>query len=131
MPTPVVVDVVRITAGNSSQITDGAAGALIMSEERAAELGLRSRARFVSFAVTGVDPIAMLTGPILATQRALHRAGMSAGDLDHAEVNEAFAPVPLAWLAEFHPDPDRVNPSGGAIALGHPLGCAGPGRPPP
>jgi acetyl-CoA acetyltransferase family protein len=115
----------RITAGNSSQITDGAAGALIMSEERAAELGLRPRARFVSFAVTGVDPIAMLTGPIPATERALHRAGIDASDLDHAEVNEAFAPVPLAWLAEFHPDPDRLNPSGGAIALGHPLGCSG------
>jgi acetyl-CoA acyltransferase len=88
-------------------------------------LGLRARARFVSFAVAGVDPIAMLTGPIPATERALQRVGMDASTLDQVEVNEAFAPVPLAWLSEFHPDPDRVNPSGGAIALGHPLGCSG------
>jgi acetyl-CoA acyltransferase len=115
-----------VTAGNSSQITDGAAAVLIMSEERAAQLGLRPRARFASFAVTGVDPIVMLTGPIPATEKALMKAGLSAGDVDWFEVNEAFAPVPLAWAAEFPAaDPARLNPAGGAIALGHPLGCSG------
>ena len=115
-----------ITAGNASQITDGAAAALIMSEELAGRLGLRPRARFVSYAVTGVDPVDMLTGPIPASGKALERAGLSVEDIDWIEINEAFAPVPMAWSVEFpEADPDRCNPDGGAIALGHPLGCSG------
>ncbi len=114
-----------ITAGNSSQITDGAAALLIASEERAAELGLRPRARFHSFAVVGVDPVLMLTGPIPATTKVLERAGMSLDQMDLVEINEAFAPVVLAWEKEHHPDMSKVNVNGGAIALGHPLGCSG------
>jgi acetyl-CoA acetyltransferase family protein len=115
----------RVTAGNSSQITDGAAALLIMSEERAGRLGLRPRARFVSFALAGVDPITMLTGPIPATQKILERTGLTLDDIDVIEINEAFASVVLAWERELHPDMAKVNPNGGAIALGHPLGCSG------
>ena len=115
----------RVTAGNSSQITDGAAMLLIMSEEKAAELGLRPRARFIDFAVAGADPRLMLTAPIPATAKALERSGLTVDDMDIVEINEAFASVVLAWEKEFHPDMDRVNPNGGAIALGHPLGCSG------
>jgi acetyl-CoA acyltransferase len=114
-----------VTAGNSSQISDGASAMLIMSDERSRELGLRPRARFHAFAVAGVDPITMLTGPIPATARILERAGLSLDDIDVFEVNEAFAPVVLAWLREHPADPARVNPNGGAIALGHPLGASG------
>lgn len=115
----------RITPGNSSPLTDGASAALIMSEEKADELGLRPRARFHSFAVTGSDPLLMLTGVIPATQKVLARSGLSIEDIDAYEVNEAFAPVPLAWQQDLGADPDRVNPRGGAIALGHPLGASG------
>ena len=115
----------KVTAGNSSQITDGAAALLVMSEERADQLGLRARARVVASAVCGDDPLLMLTGPIPATRRVLDRAGMTIGDIDAIEVNEAFASVPLAWLREFDADPAAVNPRGGAIALGHPLGASG------
>jgi acetyl-CoA acyltransferase len=114
-----------ITAGNSSPLTDGASAALIMSEAMATRLGLRPRARFHSFAVVGDDPLMMLTGPIPATRKVLERGGLAFGDLDAYEVNEAFASVPLAWAAEFHADPDRLNPRGGAIALGHALGSSG------
>jgi acetyl-CoA acyltransferase len=115
----------KVTAGNSSQITDGAAAVLIMSEEKASALGLRPRARFHSFALAGVDPIMMLTGPIPATHKVLERAKLTLDDIDVVEINEAFASVVLAWEKELHPDMARVNPSGGAIALGHPLGCSG------
>jgi acetyl-CoA acyltransferase len=115
----------RVTAGNSSQITDGAAAILIMSEERAAKLGLTPRARFVNFALAGADPRLMLTAPIPATHRVLERAGMSIDDMDLVEINEAFASVVLAWEKELHPDMSKVNVNGGAIALGHPLGCSG------
>jgi acetyl-CoA acetyltransferase family protein len=114
-----------ITAGNSSQITDGAAASLIMTEEKAGELGLRPRARFHAFALAGVDPVLMLTGPIPATTTVLERAGMKLADIDLVEINEAFAPVVLAWAKEHNPDMERVNVNGGAIALGHPLGCSG------
>ena len=115
----------RVTAGNSSQITDGASAMLIMSEERAAALGMTPRARFVEFALAGADPRLMLTAPIPATHKVLERAGMAIDDIDLVEINEAFASVVLAWEKEFHPDMDRVNVNGGAIALGHPLGCSG------
>jgi acetyl-CoA acyltransferase len=115
----------RVTAGNSSQITDGAAALLIMSEERAASLGMTPRARFVEFSLAGADPRLMLTAPIPATQKVFERAGMTIDDIDLVEINEAFASVVLAWEKEFHPDMDRVNVNGGAIALGHPLGCSG------
>lgn len=115
----------NITAGNSSPLTDAASGALIMSEQKAAELGLTPRARFHSFAVVGDDPMMMLTGPIPATRRILERSGLSIDDLDAYEVNEAFASVPLAWLAELHADPARLDPWGGAIALGHAVGASG------
>jgi acetyl-CoA acetyltransferase family protein len=114
-----------ITAGNSSQITDGAAVALIMSEAVANRLGLKPRARFVAFDVIADDPLLMLTAPIPATQRILRKAGKTIDDIDQFEVNEAFAPVPLAWLRELRIDPQRLNPRGGAIALGHPLGASG------
>jgi acetyl-CoA acyltransferase len=114
-----------ITAGNSSPFTDGASAALIMSEAKAEQLGLRPRARFHSFSVTGDDPFLMLTGVIPATHKVLARAGLSIDDIDAFEVNEAFASVPLAWAREFNVDPDRLNPRGGAIALGHPLGGSG------
>ncbi|WP_276963241.1 thiolase family protein [Ferrimicrobium acidiphilum] len=115
----------KMTAGNSSQITDGASAALIMSSERAEQLGLTPRARFVSFAVVGSDPILMLTAPIPATERVLAKANLSLDQIDLVEINEAFASVVLAWANELHPDPDRVNVNGGAIALGHPLGASG------
>ncbi|MFI8975273.1 thiolase family protein [Nocardia asteroides] len=114
-----------ITPGNSSPLTDGASATLIMSEERAAQLGLRPRARFHEFAVAGDDPLIMLTGVIPATQKVLARAGLSIGDIDAYEVNEAFAPVPLAWQHELQADPEKLNPRGGAIALGHALGASG------
>ena len=115
----------KVTAGNSSQITDGASAALIMSEEKANELGLTPRARFHTFALAGVDPVTMLTGPIPATEKVLAKSGLSIGDIDLFEVNEAFASVVLAWEKEHHPDMAKVNVNGGAIALGHPLGCSG------
>jgi len=115
----------RVTAGNSSQITDGASAMLIMSEERARQLGLTPRARFVNFSLAGDDPRMMLTAPIPATQKVLQRAGLTIDDIDLVEINEAFASVVLAWEKELHPDMDRVNVNGGAIALGHPLGAAG------
>jgi acetyl-CoA acetyltransferase family protein len=114
-----------VTAGSSSQVSDGAAAVLLASGERAAELGLRPRARIVDQTTVGVDPVLMLTGPIPATQRILERNGLTIGDIDLFEVNEAFAPVVLAWLHETGADPDRVNVNGGAIALGHPLGASG------
>jgi acetyl-CoA acyltransferase len=115
----------RITPGNSSPLTDGASAVLIMSEEAASRLGMAPRARFHAFSVTGDDPLLMLTGPIPATRKVLARSGLSLDDIDAYEVNEAFAPVPLAWAAEFGADPARLNPRGGAIALGHPLGSSG------
>jgi len=115
----------KVTAANSSQITDGAAALLIMSEERAASLGLRPRARFVDFALAAADPRLMLTAPIPATAKVLERAGLRIDQIDLVEINEAFASVVLAWEKEIHPDMDRVNVNGGAIALGHPLGCSG------
>jgi acetyl-CoA C-acetyltransferase len=113
------------TAGNSSQISDGAAAVLVMTAERAAELGLTPRARVVDTCLVGVDPVLMLTGPIDATQRLLARTGMGIGDIDLFEINEAFASVVLAWQREVGADPERTNPNGGAIALGHPLGATG------
>ena len=115
----------RITAANSSQISDGAAALLITTSEKAAELGLTPIARIHTAVVTGDDPVIMLTGPIPATALALKRSGLSIDDIGVFEVNEAFAPVPLAWLAETGADPARLNPNGGAIALGHPLGGSG------
>ena len=114
-----------ITAANSSQISDGAAALLIMSDARAKALGLRHRARIVATALAGVDPTIMLTGPIPATRRVLDRAGLTLAQMDRIEINEAFASVVLAWQRELHPDMERVNVNGGAIALGHPLGCSG------
>ncbi len=114
-----------VTAGNSSQITDGAAALLIMSEEKAAELGLRPRAGFKAFSVVGVDPITMLTGPIPATRKVLERADLEMGDIDLFEVNEAFATVIAIWLKETGADWSRTNVNGGAMALGHPLGASG------
>lgn len=115
----------RITAGNSSPLTDGASAVLIMSEERALQLGLTPRARFHSFAVVGSDPLEMLMGVVPATRRVLQRAGLAVSSIDSFEVNEAFASVPLAWQKELGADPERVNPRGGAIALGHALGSSG------
>jgi acetyl-CoA C-acetyltransferase len=113
------------TAGNSSQISDGAAAVLMMTEQRAAELGLRPRARIVDTCLVGVDPVLMLTGPIDATERLLQRSGLGIDDIDVFEINEAFASVVLAWQREVGADPARTNPNGGAIALGHPLGGTG------
>jgi acetyl-CoA acyltransferase len=115
----------RVTAGNSAPVGDGAAAVLIMSEERAARLGLRPLARFHAFATAGTDPLTMLTGAIPATAKVLERAKLAIRDLDAIEVDEAFASVVLAWAAELDADLGRVNPHGGAIALGHPLGAAG------
>jgi acetyl-CoA acetyltransferase family protein len=114
-----------ITAGNSSQISDGAAAVLVMSEEKAKELGLKPRARIVATAAVGTDPTLMLEGPIPATAKVLKKAGLELKDIDLFEVNEAFATVVLAWLKETGADPEKVNYNGGAIALGHPLGCRG------
>jgi acetyl-CoA acyltransferase len=115
----------RVTAGNSSQISDGAAAVLLTSGEKARALGLAARARIVDQTTVGVDPVMMLTGPIPATRALLERNGMTIGDIDLFEVNEAFAPVVLAWARELGPDMDRVNVNGGAMALGHPLGSTG------
>ena len=115
----------KITAGNSSQISDGASAVLIMSAEKAAELGVEPRARFHSFAVAGADPVTMLKGPIPATRKILEKAGLSIDDIDVFEVNEAFASVVLAWEKELGADLSKVNVNGGAIALGHPLGSSG------
>jgi acetyl-CoA acyltransferase len=115
----------KITAASSSQITDGASAVLIMSEEKANALGLRPRARFHAFALAGVDPVTMLTGPIPATTAVLERAKLTLDDIDAVEINEAFASVVLAWEREHHPNMELVNPNGGAIALGHPLGASG------
>ncbi|MER6081765.1 thiolase family protein [Streptomyces sp. NPDC001833] len=114
-----------IHAGNASQISDGAAALLITTPERAGELGLTAVARYHTGAVSGADPITMLLGPIPATEKVLSRSGLSLDDIGAYEVNEAFAPVPLAWLAETGADPERLNPLGGAIAVGHPLGGSG------
>jgi acetyl-CoA acyltransferase len=123
--TPAFKDDGVVTAGNSSQITDGAVAMLIMSRTKADELGLKPRARFVSFSLVGTDPVSMLTGPIPATEKVLSRAGMSMTDIDLFEVNEAFAAVIGAWLRETGADWSKVNVNGGAIALGHPLGASG------
>jgi acetyl-CoA acetyltransferase family protein len=122
---PVFKEDGRITAGNSSQISDGAAAVLLMSREKADQLGVTPRARIVDQTTVGVDPVTMLTGPIPATQKILDRNSMSIGDIDFIEINEAFAPVVAAWKREHNPDMDRVNPRGGAMALGHPLGSTG------
>jgi acetyl-CoA acyltransferase len=114
-----------ITAGNSSQITDGACAVLVMEKQKALDMGLRPRARFHAFALGGVDPVIMLTGVLPATRKILERSRMKIGEFDAIEVNEAFAPVVLAWEQEFRPDMTKVNQHGGAIALGHPLGCSG------
>jgi acetyl-CoA acyltransferase len=115
----------RVTAGNASQISDGAAGVLLMAAERAQASGLQPRARIRAVATVGSDPVLMLTGPIAATRKVLERAGLTLDDIDLFEVNEAFAPVPLIWMQEFGIAHDRVNVNGGAIALGHPLGASG------
>jgi len=114
-----------VTAGNASQISDGSSAVLITTSERAAQLGLRPIARVHTAVVVGSDPIIMLTGPIPATAKVLAKSGLSLADIGVFEVNEAFASVPLAWLAETGADPGRLNPNGGAIALGHPLGASG------
>ena len=114
-----------LTAGNSSQLTDGASAMLIASRDKADELSLRPRARLVQFSQVGSDPVMMLTGPIPATRKVLQRAGLAIDDIDVFEVNEAFAPVPLAWQEELGVGADRLNVNGGAIALGHPLGASG------
>ncbi|MFJ8895721.1 thiolase family protein [Leifsonia sp. NPDC102414] len=115
----------RITPGNSSPLTDGASAALIMSAEAAGRLGLRARARFHSFAVAGSDPLLMLTGVLPATRKVLDRSGLRLDEIDAYEVNEAFAPIPLLWQREFDTEPAKLNPHGGAIALGHALGSSG------
>jgi acetyl-CoA acyltransferase len=115
----------QVTPGNSSPLTDGASAVLIMEEGTAVRLGLTPRARFHSFAVVGDDPVLMLTGPIPATRKVLDRSGLALDEIDAYEVNEAFAPVPLAWARDLAADPERLNPRGGAIALGHALGSSG------
>jgi len=115
----------KITAGNSSQVSDGAAAVLLMAREKADELGLKPRARIYDITTVGVDPVIMLTGPIPATRKLLERNGMTMDDIDLIEINEAFASVIAAWQRELEPDMDRVNVNGGAIALGHPLGSTG------
>ena len=122
---PAFVDDGVIHAGNSSQISDGAAAVLVTTSQMALELGLTPIVRYRAGAVTGADPVLMLTGPIPATEKVLSKAGVALSEVGVFEVNEAFAPVPLAWMAETGADPRRVNPLGGAIALGHPLGASG------
>ncbi|OIN81756.1 thiolase family protein [Mycobacterium malmoense] len=122
---PAFIDDGVIHAGNSSQISDGAAALLVTTSEMAVGLGLTPLVRYRAGAVTGADPVLMLTGPIPATEKVLKKAGVSLPEVGAFEVNEAFAPVPLAWLAETGADPRRLNPLGGAIALGHPLGASG------
>lgn len=113
------------TAGTSSQVSDGAAAVLLASPQRAQALGLKPRARIVTTTLVGVDPVTMLKGPIPATRKVLQQTGLRIDDIDEFEVNEAFASVVLAWMKEVQPNPERVNPDGGAIALGHPTGCTG------
>lgn len=115
----------KIHAGNSSQISDGAAAVLLMSREKADELGLKYKFRIVARSVIGSDPTLALTGPVEATRKVLDKAGLTIEDIDTYEVNEAFAPIPMLWLDELGADPEKLNPNGGAIALGHPLGCSG------
>jgi acetyl-CoA acyltransferase len=115
----------RVTAGNASQISDGAAALLLMGGDHAARLGVKPRARIVAAATVGSDPVLMLTGPIAATRKVLQRAGLSLKDIDLFEINEAFAPVPMVWMKEFGVGHERLNVNGGAIALGHPLGASG------
>jgi acetyl-CoA acetyltransferase family protein len=115
----------KVTAGNSSQISDGAAAVLLMAREKADALGLKPRARILDQTTVGVDPVIMLTGPIPATQKLLERNGMTVDDIDLFEINEAFSSVVAAWRRELSPDWDRVNVNGGALALGHPLGSSG------
>src|SRR3954469_3032644 len=115
----------RITAANASQISDGAAAVLLMSADKASELGLTPRARIIDQTTVGCDPVKMLEGPIPATAKLLKRNGITIDDIDYIEINEAFAPVVAAWQREHNPDMDRVNPRGGAMALGHPLGSTG------
>jgi acetyl-CoA C-acetyltransferase len=122
---PTLVEDGVLTAAAASQISDGAAALLVASQDAVDRFGLTPRARIHHMSVRGADPVMMLTAPIPATQHALKRAGMSIDDIDAVEINEAFAPVVLAWLAELGADPERVNPNGGAIALGHPIGCTG------
>jgi len=122
---PTLVEDGVLTAAVASQISDGAAALLVASQDAVDRFGLTPRARIHHMSVRGADPVMMLTAPIPATQHALKRAGMSIEDIDAVEINEAFAPVVLAWLAELGADPERVNPNGGAIALGHPIGCTG------
>ncbi len=122
---PVFKEGGKITAANSSQITDGASAAIVMSAEKAKALGLRARARFHSFALAGCDPVIMLAAPIPATQKILAKSGLSLSDIDVVEINEAFAPVVLAWAKDMKADLSKVNPNGGAIAIGHPLGATG------
>lgn len=115
----------KITAGNASQMSDGASAVLLMSREKADALGLKPRAKIIARTVVGSDPTLMLTGPIEATRRVLKKAGLTLDDIDRYEVNEAFAPIPLAWLHDLQADPNKLNVNGGAIALGHPLGATG------
>jgi acetyl-CoA acetyltransferase family protein len=115
----------KVTAGNSSQISDGAASVLLMAREKAEALGLKPRARILDHTTVGVDPVIMLTGPIPATQKLLERNGLTVDDIDLFEINEAFSSVVAAWRRELNPDWDRVNVNGGALALGHPLGSSG------
>jgi acetyl-CoA acyltransferase len=122
---PVFKEDGRITAGTASQISDGAAAVLLMSREKADQLGLRPRARIVDQTTVGCDPVKMLEGPIPATAKILQRNGIAMSDIDFVEINEAFAPVVAAWAREYSPDMDRVNPRGGAMAIGHPLGSTG------
>ncbi|MGA7417654.1 MAG: thiolase family protein [Acidimicrobiales bacterium] len=122
---PAFIEDGRVTAASSSQISDGAAAVLVMSEERAGQLGLRPRARFHTFAVAANDPVIMLTAPIPATTLVLEKSKLSLDDIDLVEINEAFASVILAWEKEHHPDMSKVNVNGGAIAIGHPTGCSG------
>ncbi|AIY04330.1 acetyl-CoA acetyltransferase [Planococcus sp. PAMC 21323] len=114
-----------ITAGNASQMSDGASAVLLMSADKAKELGLKPKARIIARSVVGSDPTLMLTGPIAATKKVLEKAGLTIEEMDRYEVNEAFAPVPLAWLQDIGGDPEKLNVNGGAIALGHPLGATG------
>jgi acetyl-CoA acetyltransferase family protein len=122
---PVFKEDGKITAGNSSQVSDGAAAVLLMAREKAEALGLEPRARIFDQTTVGVDPVIMLTGPIPATRKLMERNGMEIGDFDLIEINEAFASVVAAWRRELDPDMDRVNVNGGAMALGHPLGSSG------
>ena len=122
---PAFKDDGTVTAGNASQLSDGAAAVLLMTREKADELGLRPRARILDATTVGVDPVMMLTGPIPATRKLLERNGMTIGDVDLIEINEAFASVVCAWRRELQPDMERVNVNGGALALGHPLGSSG------